>query len=160
VKRIQGFSHLHGAEHLAVRKSSIHREIVRMLAESRKRLSAEHNASSNKKLFEALSASFTELALQRAWRETSAGLEKRRVAWCFWTPSSSIEKILGGWLWGYSAGNIDVGIGILPEKTPRHCSQHRDERDISMFSIDKVIRGFGRNVPRVPFLLIATPLQN
>ena len=163
MKHFQEFSHLHGAEYLAVKKLSIHREIIAMLAECHRKTLTRRGIRSNFESFENLSASFAEAALQRAWRKTSTGLEKERVALNCCTPTCSLEKIVGNWLWDYSVGNIDVGIGILPENKLKQRSPIRAGKEKPIRSFNEVIRAIrrlGRNVPHVPFLLIAIPLQH
>lgn len=162
MKHFQEFSHLHGAEYLAVKKASIHREIIGMLAECYQITPKERGARSNMQSLERLGARFSEVALRRAWRETSTGLEKEKVVLSFLGSTCSFEKVIGNWLWSYSSGKIDVGIGILPANTLRHRQRTRREKEKPILSFNEMIREMkrlGRNVPLVPFLLIAVPLQ-
>ena len=162
VKHFQEYSHLYGAEYLAVRKLSIYREIISMLAECHRRTLTGRRIQLNSKSFEIFSARFSEGALLRAWRETSTGLEKERVALRIWTPTSSLENIISNWLWNYSVENIDVGVGIIPTSIARRRHRNNVDRENHTDNFKRVvkeIKRFGRNIPIVPFLLVAMPLQ-
>jgi len=162
VKHFQEFSHLCGAEYLAVRKLSIYREIISMLAECHRSTLMERRVQSNSKSFEIFSEKFSEGALQRAWRETSAGLEKERVALRILTPASFLENIISNWLWNYSVDNIDVGVGIVPISIARRRHRNNIDKENPTDNFNEVVKEIkrpGRNIPIVPFLLVAVPLQ-
>ena len=166
MKKFQEFSHLNGAEYLAVKKVSIHREIIAMLSASQGDALRENAAYPNNSLLEIFNIKLAEVALRRGWRRMCAGFEKERIALHFLTSPliepPAFKESLGNWLWGYATGSIDVGVGIVPTNIARRHPRNEPgiERPIDNFNeIVKEIKQLGRNLPLVPFLLIATPLQ-
>lgn len=159
------FSHFNGAECLAIRKPSLHREIFELLKECHRSVPTDDDARSNVRFLQGFSERFARLAQQLAWRKTSTGLEKEQVAMNLHIPSAlerfSLEQILSNRLWSYSVGNIDVGVEILPEKIAKPRLQTRTGKEHSSDNFEKAvaeIKRLGRPGPLVPLLLIGVTL--
>ena len=159
------FSHLNGAEHLVVRKPSLHHEIIGILNECDRSALADGGHRSVDQYHQYLGQKFARRILQLGWFKTSRGFEKERVAMSLCTPSAveslSLEQIFGSWLWAYSVGIIDVGVKILPVETGRRKRRKTAEKDEFPGSFEGVIgeiKRLGRNSPLVPLLMIGLSL--